>query len=47
MTLFGLDRCAQMVEQETAQALSALKNGGFYETGFIEDLSQSLVGRMK
>lgn len=47
MTLFGLDRCAQMVEQETAQALSALKNGGFYKTDFIETLSLGLVGRMK
>lgn len=47
MTLFGLDRCAQMVEQETAQALSALKNGGFYKTDFIEPLSLGLVGRMK
>lgn len=47
VTLFGLEQCQRMVETETERALSALGNGGFQRTDFIENLSNTLVSRMK
>ena len=47
MTLFGLEKCGTLVEQETEQALEALKQGNFLYTEFIEALSRGLVARTK
>lgn len=47
VTLFGLDRCQELVAQETDLALDALQNGGFIRTDFLEKLAKSMVSRRK
>ena len=47
VTLFGLERCQILVEEETREALHALRSGGFRRTDFIEQLAVSMVSRMK
>lgn len=47
VSLFGLEACQKLVEQETAQALSALAAGGFARTAFLEKLAEALVSRRK
>ncbi len=47
VTLFGLDRCQKLVEQETALALDALQDGGFIRTDFLENLAKAMVSRRK
>ena len=47
VTLFGLDRCQELVEQETDLALDALQNGGFIRTDFLENLAKAMVSRRK
>lgn len=46
VTLFGIDGCQKLVEEETAFALRALAQGGFENTEFLEKLAQSLTSRM-
>lgn len=47
VTLYGLEGCQRLVEQETGLALDALKQGDFQKTDFLEQLAQSLTSRMK
>ncbi len=47
VSLFGLETCQTLVEQETARALDALEKGGFQDTEFLRGLAMSLTGRMK
>jgi len=45
MTLYDLEGCQELVEEETRQALECLHNGGFLHTVFVEKLSDSMVSR--
>ncbi len=45
VSLFGLEQCQMLVEQETAMALEALEQGGFLETDFLKELALSLTSR--
>lgn len=47
VTLFGLEKCQALVEQETAKALEALEQGGFADTAFLKELALSLTKRTK
>ena len=47
VTLFGLDACQTLVEQETQAALSCLDKGGFGDAAFIRLLSLELTARRK
>lgn len=47
VTLFGLEMCQALVEQETAKALDALEQGGFADTAFLKELALSLTKRTK
>lgn len=47
VTLFGLEKCQELVEQETACALKQLHSGGFRDTEFLEQLALSLTRRTK
>lgn len=47
VSLFGLDHCQELVEQETDAALTALDAGHFYRSDFISHLAESMVSRMK
>ena len=47
VTLFGLDACQTMVEQETQAALCCLEKGGFGDTAFIRALARELTARRK
>lgn len=44
--LLGLEQCQTLVEQETEQALEALRGGNFENTDFLEHLAKSLTSRM-
>lgn len=46
VTLFGLEQCQRLVEQETEKALAALQAGNFKNTDFLERLALSLTSRM-
>ena len=46
VTLFGIDGCQKLVEEETTFALRALAQGGFENTEFLEKLALSLTSRM-
>jgi geranylgeranyl diphosphate synthase type II len=43
--LYGLEKCEQMVEQNTSLALAALDN--FRDNGFLRELALQLTSRMK
>ncbi len=47
VTLFGLDACQVLVEQETAEALAALEQGSFSDVSFLKYLANSLTERRK
>lgn len=47
VTLFGLDTCQRLVEQETDQALCSLAEGNFDDVEFLTELSKMLTGRTK
>lgn len=47
VTLFGPEKCQQLVEAETQRALGYLENGGFRDIAFISALSRQLTARMK
>lgn len=47
VTLFGIEMCQALVEQETAKALDALEQGGFADTAFLKELALSLTKRTK
>ena len=47
VTLFGLDQCQSLVEQETCAALHALESGQFNRSDFIIQLANSMISRMK
>ena len=47
VTLFGLEKCQPLIEQETKEALNALYEGQFVCTDFIEKLADSMISRMK
>ena len=47
VSLFGLDTCQELVEEETRRAISCLESGVFGETAFLRELSQMLTARMK
>ena len=47
VTLFGIEMCQALVEQETAKALDALEQGGFADTAFLKELALSLAKRTK
>lgn len=47
VSLFGLERCQELVELETVTALEALENGGFETTDFLRELALSLTSRRK
>lgn len=44
--LFGLEKCQQLVEEETNAALQALQEGNFLQIDFLCQLAQSLTARM-
>lgn len=44
VTLFGIEKCQQVVETETAKAEEYV-NGAFSDTGFIVYLAETLAGR--
>lgn len=46
VTLFGLEQCQTLVEEETALALNALACGDFRDTAFLRELALSLTARM-
>lgn len=47
VSLFGIERCQELVEAETNRALAALEQGGFQTTVFLRELALSLTRRMK
>ncbi len=47
VTLFGLEACQKLVEDETRKALAYLDGGGFGDTAFVKALAMELTGRMK
>jgi geranylgeranyl diphosphate synthase type II len=47
VTLFGLEACQKLVEQETQGALSHLAGHGFSNTDFLRDLALALTARKK
>lgn len=47
VTLYGLEQCQALVEEETKRAVMALNSGQFVQTNFIEALSYALTSRTK
>ena len=47
VSLFGLEGCQSLVEEETALALRALELGEFQNTDFLRELALSLTSRTK
>ena len=47
VTLFGLNACQDLVEQETQRALTSLEAGVFCRSDFIGALACSLTARTK
>ncbi len=47
VSLFGLEKCQRLVEEETEKALKALEAGSFRDTSFLRELALSLMGRTK
>lgn len=47
VSLFGIDACQKLVEEETHRALDALSQGGFLDTQFLRELALSMTRRMK
>jgi geranylgeranyl diphosphate synthase type II len=45
VSLLGLEACQNLVEKETSLAVEALQQGDFQDTGFLEELAKSLIGR--
>jgi geranylgeranyl diphosphate synthase type II len=45
VSLLGLEVCQSLVEKETSLAVEALQQGDFQDTGFLEELAKSLIGR--
>ena len=47
VSLFGLEKCQSLVEEETNKALLALDEGSFRDTTFLRELALSLTSRTK
>lgn len=47
VSLVGLEKCQQLVEEETEKALKALETGSFRDTSFLRELALSLTSRTK
>lgn len=47
VTLFGVEKCQQLVEDETLRAIAYLEDGGFQDPVFITALAKQLTARMK
>lgn len=47
VTLFGVQKCQQLVETETQRAIACLEDGNFQDTVFVTALARQLSARMK
>lgn len=47
VTLFGVEKCQQLVVDETLRAIAYLEDGGFQDPEFVTALAKQLTARMK
>lgn len=45
VSLFGLEKCQALVEEETRKSMESLHGGGFSRTDFLEFLAEYLINR--